>query len=159
MPDAPVPISLALHIFGPFEVFVNGKRLPPPRSQAGQWILAWLALHQDRPVERVWLASLLWPDSSHEQALYNLRRNLTDLRQLLGGEADRLTTPTPRTLHLNLDGARCDVLEFDAAIQKGMGYEGGGMSKAGDRGQGTGNSENPSASCLIPHTSCLMPHT
>ena len=118
MPDAPIPMPFALHLFGLFEVFVNGQSLSRPRARTGEWILALLALHQKRPVERSWLASLLWPDSSHEQALYNLRRNLTDLRQLLGSEADRLASPTPRTLHLNLDGAECDVLAFDALHQR-----------------------------------------
>src|SRR5207302_8267516 len=53
--------------------------------------------------------------------LYNLRRNLTDLRDALGPEAHRLQTPTPRTLRLDLAGADVDVLRFDAAIAAGDG--------------------------------------
>jgi predicted ATPase/DNA-binding SARP family transcriptional activator len=72
-------------------------------------------------VARDWLAGLLWRDSSSAQALYNLRRNLTDLRDALGPEAHRLQTPTSRTLRLDLAGADVDVLRFDAAIAAGDG--------------------------------------
>jgi predicted ATPase len=45
--------------------------------------------------------------------------SLKDLRQALGSEARRLTTPTPRTLCLDLTAAAVDLLAFDAAAASG----------------------------------------
>src|SRR5206468_3215494 len=41
------------------------------------------------------------------------------LRQALRPEGDRLRSPTPRTLSLDLAGAEVDVLLFDTAIARG----------------------------------------
>src|SRR5262249_8400620 len=53
------------------------------------------------------------------QALANLRNSLKDLRQALGPQANRLRSPTTRTLMLELAGAQVDVVAFDAAIARG----------------------------------------
>jgi predicted ATPase/DNA-binding SARP family transcriptional activator len=110
---------LAIALFGPWDVRVAERCLPPLRSQKSQWLLALLALQGDRAVERAWLAGTLWPDSSERQAAFNLTRNLTDLRRALGPAACRLDAPTPRTLRLNLTGAEADVLIFDEAVARG----------------------------------------
>src|SRR5205807_1315724 len=80
---------------------------------------ALLVLRQGREVSRSWLAGTFWPESSEAQALSNLRRNLMDLRQALGAEADRLRTPNRATLGFDLTGADADVVRFDAAIAAG----------------------------------------
>ncbi|MBI3722083.1 MAG: hypothetical protein HY248_05970, partial [Fimbriimonas ginsengisoli] len=110
---------LVIRLFGAMEVQREGRPLPPLRARAGQWLLALLVLHHDRDVERDTLAALLWPDSSEEQAAYNLRRNLTDLRRALGPDAARLRSPTFRTLRLDLTGADVDLIAFDDAIARG----------------------------------------
>lgn len=53
----------------------------PPRSVA---LLAYLALHADMPQSRPHLAATFWPDSTESQARTNLRRELHQLRALLG---------------------------------------------------------------------------
>jgi predicted ATPase/DNA-binding SARP family transcriptional activator len=108
---------LVLSLFGPFQAWVNGVPLPHLRTRKGQWLLALLALQSGRPVERDWLAGILWPDSVHFRE--SLRVSLKDLRRALGSEAPRVYSPTPRTLALELDGAEVDVLAFDAAIRRG----------------------------------------
>jgi predicted ATPase/DNA-binding SARP family transcriptional activator len=110
---------LVIRLFGAMEVQRQGRPLPPLRARAGRWLLALLALYHDRDVERDALAALLWPDSSEEQAAYNLRRNLTDLRRALGPDAARLRSPTLRTLRLDLTGADVDLIAFDGAITRG----------------------------------------
>src|SRR5436309_8638615 len=90
-------ITLALHLFGPFEVRLRGQPLPRLRTRKGQWLLALLTLRHGREVERAWLAGTLWPDSSEAAAFASLRNSLKDLRRALGSEADRLRSPTPRT--------------------------------------------------------------
>ncbi|MCW3052512.1 MAG: transcriptional activator [Chthonomonadales bacterium] len=109
---------LILRLFGPFDARRNGEPLPPLRSRRGHWVLALLALRQGRAVEREWLAGTLWPDSLSEQALYNLRRTLSDLRQALGTAASCLHSPTPHSLQLDLSGAEVDVTLFDEAIAR-----------------------------------------
>jgi DNA-binding SARP family transcriptional activator len=89
------------------------------RTRRGEWLLALLALRRDQPVERVWLAGALWPESDHRQGADSLRRTLTDLRQALGQEAIRLLAPTAHTLALHLTEAEADVLAFDACVDRG----------------------------------------
>jgi len=111
--------SLAIRLFGPLDVRVNDRPLRPLRSRKGQGLLALLILRRDREVRRDWLAGTLWPESSQEQALANLRRTLTDLRRALGPAAGRLRSTTPSTLSLDLAGADVDVVAFDEAVGRG----------------------------------------
>ena len=106
-------------MLGGFAAHVHGKPLARLRSRQGQRLLGLLVLRGNRESERDWLAATLWPDSSPTQALYNLRRNLTDLRQALGPEGNRLSPGYSRSLRLDLTEASVDVLAFDAAIKRG----------------------------------------
>jgi predicted ATPase/DNA-binding SARP family transcriptional activator len=105
-------------LFGPFSVLVNGEPLPRLRWRKQEAILALLTLRHDRPVDRAWLAGLLWPDASEGQGLAALRRYLTGLRRALGPEASRLLSPTSATLLFDLAGAAVDVIPFDAALSR-----------------------------------------
>src|SRR5262245_29544455 len=105
---APGIAPLAIRLFGPWDVQLGGEALPGLRSRKGEWLLALLVLRHDRDVERSWLAGLLWPDSPEPQAFANLRNCLTDLRRALGPQAERLRSPSPRTLSLDLEGAEAD---------------------------------------------------
>lgn len=105
---------LVIRLFGPPSVWVAGQPLRPLRTRKGLYLLILLALRANRPVERDWLASQLWPDATGEHALANLRRSLTDLREALGPEEGRLQSPNKRTLLLDISGADIDFLRFDA---------------------------------------------
>ena len=89
------------------------------RTRSVEWLRALLVLRSGRAVSRSWLAGMLWPESTEDQALHNLRRDLMDLRRALGSESSRIISPTKSTLALDLTGAFSDVAEFDAAIDKG----------------------------------------
>jgi DNA-binding SARP family transcriptional activator len=120
MPDPQTSIAaLALQLFGPMQVRVQGQPLPPLRSRMILWLLALLPLRPNRPVEREWLSGVLWPDRDQSQAFANLRPVLSGLRSALGGEGERLQSPSRHILLLDLTGADVDVLEFDAAIASG----------------------------------------
>jgi predicted ATPase/DNA-binding SARP family transcriptional activator len=108
--------SFSIRLFGPFEVATRGQPLPHIRFRKSQALLALLALRQGSEIERDWLLGLLWPEERSTQALRNA---LTHLRQALGPEVARLTSPTARTLALDLTGAFVDVLAFDAALARG----------------------------------------
>ena len=110
--------TLSVRLFGPFDVWVEGKPLPRLRSRKGQWLLALLALRGGLAVERTWLAGTLWPETTEENALVSLRQTLTDLRRALGPEAVRIVSPTTRTLAFDISGAFVDVALFDAATQQ-----------------------------------------
>src|SRR5579862_2662818 len=75
LPDA----ALSVRLLGGLSVEVAGEPLPRFRSRSERWLFGLLALRQDQPAERLWLASQLWPESSETQALYNVRRSLSDL--------------------------------------------------------------------------------
>jgi len=92
MSDSQTALPLKIRLFGSVEVEVRGEALPKLRSRSELWLLALLALQQDRPVSRMWLAQSLWPFPDHaaDQAAYNLRRALTNLRKALGAESYRL---------------------------------------------------------------------
>jgi predicted ATPase/DNA-binding SARP family transcriptional activator len=98
------------------DVRVAGRPLPRLHSRKGQWLLALLALRHGDEVLRDWLAGVLWPETPQRQALFYLRKSLAELRRALGGEGQRLQSPTARSLRLDLAGAWTDLLQFDAAI-------------------------------------------
>lgn len=110
---------LRLRLFGGYAAFQHDAPLPSTRTRKEEWLLALLVLRHAAPVERARLAYLLWPDSTEERALQNLRRSLNDLRRVLGEEASRLLSPTPRTLRFDASSAEIDVLDFDRAIARG----------------------------------------
>src|SRR5439155_5941452 len=98
---------------------VGGQTMRSVRARSVEWLLALLVLRHGRDVPRSWLAGTLWPESREAHGLHNLRRNLMELRQALGAEADRLRSPSRATLGLDLTGADADVVRFDAAIAAG----------------------------------------
>lgn len=95
---------LSVRLVGPFEAKVEEVPLPAVRYQASLKLFALLVLGAGQALPRTWLASQLWPERDETNALFYLRRALSGLRGALGAEADRLETPTPRTLRFRLDG-------------------------------------------------------
>src|SRR5438105_3528764 len=88
--------ALVIALFGPFDIRLGDQPLPQLRARKSQSLLALLVLQHRRQVERSWLAGTLWPDASQSQALFYLRRSLTELRHALGPEARRLGAGLPR---------------------------------------------------------------
>jgi predicted ATPase/DNA-binding SARP family transcriptional activator len=105
---------LSIRLFGPMEVRVHGEHLPRLRSRKGLLLLALLALKAGTPVDRAWLAGVLWPDSLDTQARMNLRQSLADLRRALGREEHRLKVDGAQKVWLDLEGCELDTASFDA---------------------------------------------
>ena len=63
------------------------------RSSRTIALIAFLAAHGDAPQTRQRIAAAFWPDSSDEQALTNLRRELHHLRGVLGDEPALVVNP------------------------------------------------------------------
>ena len=110
--------GLQVRLFGPLSVRVEGVPLPPLRTRKGLWLLALLILKHPRPVDRTWLAGTLWPDSDRTASLKNLRNTLAELRHAMGSQQNRIQSPTPGTLLLDLTGAEADMVTFDAAVKR-----------------------------------------
>jgi len=104
---------LELRLFGRFEAVVDGAPLRRLRTHRGQTVLAYLALHAGKAVDRASLAATVWPLSDPSDALYSLRRTLTDLRQALGEYSAALVSPTAATLMLDANRVGIDVQVFE----------------------------------------------
>lgn len=110
---------LQAQLFGSFDARVNGVPIPPLRSRKVQWLLALLLLRHGQALDRAWLAGTLWPESAPDQALYNLRQSLSNLRHALGPIGQWLHAPMVNALALDVAHAAVDVISFDAAIATG----------------------------------------
>ncbi|MET9002908.1 AAA family ATPase [Amycolatopsis sp. NPDC004169] len=82
-----------------------------PRSVA---LVAHLVVHAGRPQPRRLLAGLFWPDSTDAQALTNLRRELHQLRRVLG-ELPSLAVTGQDLCWQDTPSSRVDVREFALA--------------------------------------------
>jgi predicted ATPase/DNA-binding SARP family transcriptional activator len=99
------------------QVLIHGRPLPHLRSRKALWLLALLALRQDRPILREWLAGTLWPDTDQGRAFTNLRVTLSELRGALGDQSERLQSPSRHALFLDLTGVDVDLPVFDTAMR------------------------------------------
>jgi DNA-binding SARP family transcriptional activator len=83
------------------------------RSSRTVALVAFLVVHAGSPQTRQRIAALFWPDSTDEQALTNLRRELHHLRNALGGEPSLVVTPKDLCWR-DTGTCRVDVRAFDS---------------------------------------------
>jgi len=105
--EQPEGAALQLGLLRGFELRLNGELIQLPLSS--QRVLAFLALH-DRPLQRLYVAGMLWLDASEEHANGSLRTALWRLRRPSARLVDATTT------HLAL----ADEVEVDARVAKGI---------------------------------------
>jgi DNA-binding SARP family transcriptional activator len=111
-----MPHPLEIRLFGSCDILLDGIAVTPLRLRKDMLLIALLTLRRGKVVDREFLASVFWSDSVQAQAYYNLRQTLVSLRKLFGTQAYRISTPTIRTVRLDLAGAYSDVEEFDRAV-------------------------------------------
>jgi ABC-type oligopeptide transport system substrate-binding subunit/DNA-binding SARP family transcriptional activator len=82
--------ALQLFLLGALDIQYDGQQLPKPPTQKSQSLLAYLALHRQRPQSREHLADMFWGDwperkarRSLTTALWQIRRSLPDSAALL----------------------------------------------------------------------------
>jgi len=109
---------LAIHCLGAFSVTLADVELSGFESDKARALLAYLATESDRPHHRERLAGLLWPDFDDKSARTNLRRVLSNVRQVIG---DR-TSDKPalivagQTVQLNAAHVWVDIQVFQEKI-------------------------------------------
>ncbi|AIE86849.1 transcriptional regulator, winged helix family [Fimbriimonas ginsengisoli Gsoil 348] len=108
-----------MRLFGSPEVLLNGKPMRRLRSRKGISLLAHLALKSPAEVSRDWLCEALWPDSPPEQGRLSLRQSLVDLRKALADQAERIESPSGRSLRFCSDDTYVDVKRFEELIASG----------------------------------------
>ena len=112
--------SLRIELLGGFRVLANGRPLAQPVSARQQELIAFLVLHaRSGPIQRQRVSGSLWPESSDEQALTNLRRELHHLQRSPNLHA--LVDVGTRTLAWrDAASATVDVAGFTAAADRGL---------------------------------------
>lgn len=83
---------LKIHLFGPFEVSLDGQPISQFDTEKTRALLAYLASEPGHAHQRESLAEILWPERPPGAARANLRHSLSILRELVG---DRPTLDFP----------------------------------------------------------------
>ncbi len=111
-------VSLTLRFLGPPQLQRGGQTIPLPRTRKALTLLALLALHAGRSVDRKHLADILWPESDPLTGATNLRQALAILRRTLGEDAEALIAEGKQALRLELGEIFCDVVALDDALHR-----------------------------------------
>jgi ABC-type oligopeptide transport system substrate-binding subunit/DNA-binding SARP family transcriptional activator len=78
--------ALRLFLLGSLDMRYDGQQLPKPPTLKSQSLLAYLALHRQRPQPRERLATLFWGDRPERRARRSLTTALWHIRRCLPGE-------------------------------------------------------------------------
>ncbi|PVV08856.1 MAG: hypothetical protein B6D77_10955 [gamma proteobacterium symbiont of Ctena orbiculata] len=113
---------MELSLFGGFQLTDDTGAVIDLRARKTKALLAWLALHQERPQPRDRLALLLWEESNDTQARHSLRQALSGLRKVLAGHADALIADQESVL-LRSGHIDTDTGAFDALLRDGCSPE------------------------------------
>jgi DNA-binding SARP family transcriptional activator len=108
--------TLRMNLLGTFLIdsdHIPLKSIEVPRLQS---LLVHLVLHRGVPQSRTHLASMLWPDSTEEQAHTNLRNLLYKLRQALPDSDQYLVVNRHMLMWKHNDFWTMDVQEFEQAV-------------------------------------------
>jgi predicted ATPase/DNA-binding SARP family transcriptional activator len=79
--------SLQFYFLGPLDLRSGGQRLPRPPTLKSQSLLAYLALHRDRPQPRDRLVGLFWAERPERNARRSLSTALWHIRRCLPDDA------------------------------------------------------------------------
>lgn len=110
---------LALTLLGTFQATLDDTPLHDFESDKARALLAYLAVEADQPHRREALAGLLWPDSTESAARANLRRVLSNVRQVIGDRDrdDPFLLATRQSIQLDeTQDVWLDVAEFSRRV-------------------------------------------
>src|SRR6266496_2066009 len=104
---------LHVSLLGESAITDDGTGSVRARSSRSVVLVAFLACHAGSPQTRQRIAGLFWPESTDAQALTNLRRELHQLRQVLGDEPSLVVTPADLCWR-DTETCRVDLRVFSA---------------------------------------------
>ncbi|HEX5016186.1 MAG TPA: BTAD domain-containing putative transcriptional regulator, partial [Actinomycetes bacterium] len=108
---------LEISFLGEQRLAVDGTNVTAAIPQRTQGLIAALVLHPGQDQLRSSIASAFWPDSTDEQSLTNLRRELHALRQRVPEFCSTLHTGGSLIRWEQSRDVRCDVAEFVTAAE------------------------------------------
>ncbi len=111
-----------LNLLGRFELRSTASLTPKFRSRSAAILLAYLAIHEGREVARLTLQDAIWAGSDGDKQAQNLRKALSDLRDVLESEVDRGTRvkTLPEAILLSEGFVRIDASEFRKCAEAGL---------------------------------------
>ena len=115
--DPAVAPALRLRLLGALEIRRDGAAVALPPSRKVRALVAYLAMAR-RPVARTQLCELLWDIPNDPRG--ELRWCLSKARPVLDQPGRPRVLADAEAVRLDLDGARVDALEVDAAVQGGI---------------------------------------
>jgi DNA-binding SARP family transcriptional activator len=115
--------GIRIHLFGKFQVLVNGQAFSGFESRKVRELFCYLLLYRGRPHPREVLADLLWNESETNQPNQCLRKTLWKLRTALDSQgaplSDYLLLVEPDLVQFNTQAALwLDVESFEQAFNQ-----------------------------------------
>jgi DNA-binding SARP family transcriptional activator/tetratricopeptide (TPR) repeat protein len=135
---------LRVSLLGEQTITEAGTGTPRTRSSRTIALIAFLVAHAGAPQSRQRIAGLFWPESTDAQALTNLRRELHQLRGVLGDEPSLVVTSKDLCwcdtdtcrVDVRVFGIECEAAETAAATENVAGVlEHGAAALAEYRGE------------------------
>ena len=116
-----------LTLFGGFDFTSPGDTPVSISAKKAKALLAYLALHPNKALQRETLAELLWADCNSSQAKQSLRQTLSALRKVFDKD-ESIIDADQQTVFLHKDSLEIDVFNFDdlcsqkdeASLQKAL---------------------------------------
>ncbi|MEE9424169.1 MAG: BTAD domain-containing putative transcriptional regulator, partial [Methylococcales bacterium] len=116
-----------LTLFGGFDFTSPGDTPVSISAKKAKALLAYLALHPNKALQRETLAELLWADCNSSQAKQSLRQTLSALRKVFD-KSESIIDADQQTVFLHIDSLEIDALNFDdlcnqkdeASLQKAL---------------------------------------
>lgn len=118
-----------IYLLGDFRLSLGDETPLTIQQTRHQALLTYLLLHRHAPQARRHLAFLLWPDSSEAQALTNLRKALTHLRQVAPILAQSLYADHQVVQWRPAIACTVDVAEFESKLNQATAAEQAGRSQ------------------------------
>jgi ABC-type oligopeptide transport system substrate-binding subunit/DNA-binding SARP family transcriptional activator len=109
--------ALRLFLLGPLDIRYDGQQLPKPPTVKSQSLLAYLALHRQRPQPRERLADLSWGDRPERRARRSLATALWHIRRCLPDENLLLSDVHSAQIDPEAD-VWLDVEEFESLVSR-----------------------------------------
>lgn len=110
-----------VRLLGGFDVFDRDDQRPRFRSKSCRSLFSYLLLHPDKEISRFRLEETFWPESDADRQAQNLRRAISDLRDVLEEGVDRGTVIATRR---DVVSCRHEVVDLDTAQFLGLSERG-----------------------------------